>query len=78
MGLVAWGVIVVGRLARPRVDPKHVIRLLIVAAAPTVVTWSVEMAGWWNPMNTGRAMAGLPLGLVAGAMLGAMASKDLR
>jgi hypothetical protein len=52
--------------------------VLAIAAAPTLVTLSTAVAGVWDPSNIGRAIAGLPLGLAAGALLGAIASRDLR
>jgi uncharacterized membrane protein len=36
-----------------------------VAALPTLVTWSLEMAGLAHPSNTARFVAALPLGCVA-------------
>jgi uncharacterized membrane protein len=33
-----------------------------VAAIPTLVTVVLEWAGWWQPSNVTRAMAGVPLG----------------
>jgi uncharacterized membrane protein len=39
--------------------------LAALAAAPTVVTWTIEMAGWAHPSNMVRAVAALPLGFVA-------------
>lgn len=42
---------------------------LAVAALPTVLTWSAEMLGLWNPGTTLRAIAAVPLGLAAGALV---------
>lgn len=38
---------------------------LALAAAPTVVTWTAEVAGLGNPGNLARAVAAVPLGLTA-------------
>ncbi len=56
--LVAWGF-------RPRLlDRARTI--LGLAAAPTALTWGAEVAGLAAFSNLARAMAALPLGLVAG------------
>jgi uncharacterized membrane protein len=39
--------------------------LAALAAAPTLVTWTAEMAGLAHPSNIVRAVAALPLGFVA-------------
>lgn len=38
---------------------------LVIAAAPTVVTVFLEMAGLWSPGNVTRAVAALPAGAAA-------------
>lgn len=43
---------------------------LVAAALPTLVTWSLEVVGLWNPGTPLRALAALPLGLVAGWSMG--------
>jgi uncharacterized membrane protein len=40
--------------------------VLAVAAIPTAATWAAEVAGLAAFSNVGRALAALPLGLVAG------------
>jgi hypothetical protein len=64
-----------GAVAAPRsawwpssFDPR--MRWLALAALPTAVTWGLEMAGLWNPGTPLRALAALPLGLVAGWLAG--------
>lgn len=42
---------------------------LAAAALPTVLTWSLEVLGLWNPGTRLRALAALPLGLTAGLVL---------
>jgi uncharacterized membrane protein len=39
--------------------------LLAIAGAPTLITWSLEFAGFFPFSNTVRYLAGLPLGLAA-------------
>jgi uncharacterized membrane protein len=43
--------------------------LAVVAAAPTVLTVALETAGAWYPSNSTRALAGLPLGILAGLVV---------
>ena len=73
-----WGLWIVTRRPTRPLDSRPAIALLILAGAPTAITLATGMLGWWDPSNMGRAIAGLPLGLVAGGLLGAIASKDLR
>lgn len=42
---------------------------LAVAAVPTLLTWSLEMLGVWDPGTSFRAAAALPLGVVAGLVI---------
>lgn len=49
-------------------DPR--VRWLALAAFPTAATWSLDVAGAWNPGTALRAIAALPLGLVAGWLIG--------
>jgi uncharacterized membrane protein len=45
-------------------------RWLATAAAPTLLTWALEVAGVWNPGTPLRALAALPLGLATGWLVG--------
>ena len=78
LGVAAW---LIWRRRRSeiaaRVDPKHATRLLLIAAAPTAFTVATAFAGIWDLSNAGRAALALPLGVVAGAVLAAVASNDL-
>lgn len=58
-------------------DSKQVVAALIVAAAPTALTVATAIAGIWDPANPIRAGLALPLGIVAGVVLAAVASNDL-
>jgi hypothetical protein len=53
-------------------------RGVLVAALPTAVLWSVEMAGWWDPGSPMRAAVSALLGTTGGAWLAAVARGDLR
>ena len=41
-----------------------------VAGLPTMITWSLEAVGAWNPGTPLRAIAALPLGMTVGWLLG--------
>jgi len=49
-----------------------------VAAAPTALSWLTGVLGIWDGTNVIRAVLALPLGLGAGAVVAAVAAKDLR
>jgi fluoride ion exporter CrcB/FEX len=55
----------------------------VLAALPTLATWSVEAAGLAHPSNSVRAIAALPLGfaaawLVIGTLNGESGREDRR
>ena len=52
--------------------------LLLVAALPTAITWSLEFAGVMAFSNVARALAALPLGAVAGCLFIRMLRYDSR
>jgi uncharacterized membrane protein len=53
--------------------------MLVVGALPTAVTVALEGAGLWPTTNIVRAVAGFPLGLVAGLVVtGALATLNYR
>lgn len=60
----ALGALVAWRGAR-RPAARHR-TLLLAAAAPTALTWTIEAAGLAGFSNTARALAALPLGAAAG------------
>ena len=49
---------------------------IALAALPTQATWSMEVAGVWNPGTPLRAIAALPLGLTAGWLLARALDRD--
>jgi uncharacterized membrane protein len=50
-------------------------RFAVLAACPTLVTVALETAGAWYPSNVTRALAGVPLGVLAGLVVaGALAT----
>ena len=73
VGIMLW-------LARARRPLLHTSarRALVVAAIPTIVTVLTAAAGWWDPGNALRAALAMPLGIVVGAVVTAVAVRDLR
>ena len=64
----ALGLLVVGQ--RRRRAAGHPRTWLAIAALPTMVTWTLEVVGFWNPGTPLRALAAVPLGLAAGWLIG--------
>jgi hypothetical protein len=52
--------------------------LLLIAALPTAVSYLTAVLGVWDGSNLTRAVLAVPLGVAAGAMVAAVATKDLR
>lgn len=82
-GAVLWIAIAgVGAGPRPRarahVAPARMRRVLIAAAAPTLVSVASAALGWWDPSNLLRAVLAVPLGVAAAAIAAAGAAGDLR
>ncbi len=52
--------------------------LLLIVATPTAVSYLTGVLGVWDGSNIARAVLAVPLGLAAGAVVGAVSTKDLR
>jgi uncharacterized membrane protein len=77
VGLVAW--IAMRRVIKVApVEPRRAIGWLALAAAPTAISWASGVMGFWDGTNVIRAVLALPLGLAGGAVVAAVAGKDLR
>jgi uncharacterized membrane protein len=59
-------------------EPPVVRATLCACALPTCVTVVTAAAGVWDPSNVPRALLAAPLGLAVGALVCAVASRDLR
>jgi uncharacterized membrane protein len=78
-GFVFWIVLKIARGWRPRVVPhRSALAALAIAAVPTVVSVGSGMLGLWDGTNLTRALLAIPLGASAGAVVAAVAAKDLR
>ncbi len=61
------------------IDPRVALRLLAIAAIPTALSLADRPAlGVWDGSNVTRALLAIPLGASAGAIVAAVATKDLR
>ena len=79
LGLVAWIAIKSARRWKPiAIDPRVAIRWLAIAAVPTALSLASGLAGLWDGSNVTRALLAIPLGATAGAIVAAVAAKDLR
>jgi uncharacterized membrane protein len=58
--------------------PGVAVRLIVLAAIPTALSLASGTLGVWDGSNTTRALLAIPLGASAGAILAAVAAKDLR
>jgi len=58
--------------------PARALRIIALAAVPTAVSWTSGVLGVWDGSNLTRALLAVPLGAVAGTVVAAVASRDLR
>lgn len=79
VGVAAWFVVKAARAWRPvSIDPRVALRAMAVAAVPTALSVTSGTVGVWDGSNLTRALFALPLGACAGAIVAAVATKDLR
>ena len=79
LGLAAWIAIKTARRWRPiEIDPRVAIQCLAIAMVPTALSFATGLAGLWDGSNVTRALLAVPLGASAGAIVAAVATKDLR
>ena len=78
-GLIGFIVFKMARGWRPlAIDPWRAGRLLVISAMPTALSLASGALGVWDGANITRAMIALPLGIAAGGIVAAAATKDLR
>lgn len=78
-GLIGWLLVKWYRRRGPStVDPRLALRVLAIAAVPTAISLATEGLGAWDGSNIMRALLAVPLGVSGGAVVAAVASKDLR
>jgi uncharacterized membrane protein len=76
LGWLGWKIARGWRLVR--VPPREALRLVVIAGAPTAITFATGIAGVWDGSNLSRALLAAPLGLTAGAVVASVFTKDLR
>ena len=60
------------------VAPRAALAIVILAGVPTALSYATGVIGVWDGSNLTRALLAVPLGASAGAVVAAVASKDLR
>jgi uncharacterized membrane protein len=60
------------------VPPRAALTVVAAAAIPTAISYFTGVTGVWDGSNVTRAMLAVPLGVAAGAVVSAVATKDLR
>lgn len=80
IGVAMWAVIKVTghRHASRALDPRTARTIFIAAAIPTLISLATAASGVWDGSNVTRAVLAVPLGITAGAIVAAVATKDLR
>jgi uncharacterized membrane protein len=78
-GFLAW---VIWKAARGWgkfvVSPRAALAIVTIALLPTALSYLTGVSGLWDGSNVTRAVLAVPLGLSAGAVVAAVATKDLR
>ena len=78
-GFAGWVVVKSTRGWRPiTVPPRAALAVVLAAAIPTAISYVTGVTGVWDGSNLTRAMLAVPLGVAAGAVVSAVATKDLR
>ena len=78
-GMVGWlGFKAATKWRLLRLEPRRVIRVLLLAGVPTALSVASGALGLWDGSNLARALISIPLGASAGAIVAAVATKDLR
>lgn len=77
LGVVAW-FLLRRVLAAQGFESRRLVTALLIATAPTALSWASGALGFWDGTNVIRAAFALPLGVTAGALVAAVAAKDLR
>ena len=79
IGFVGWmAVKSVRRWRRLVVAPRVALAIVAAAAIPTALSYVTGITGVWDGSNLTRAALAVPLGVAAGAVVAAVATKDLR
>ena len=78
-GLLGWFIWKAARGGRRFiVRPRAALAIVIAAGVPTALSYATGVIGAWDGSNLTRALLAVPLGASAGAVVAAVATKDLR
>jgi uncharacterized membrane protein len=79
VGIVGWLALKgVRRWSSLPFEPSLAKRLVLLSAIPTAVSLATGALGVWDGSNVARAILAIPFGASAGAVVAAVATKDLR
>jgi uncharacterized membrane protein len=79
IGLAGWLALKTMKGWRPiALQPSMALRWIAIAAVPTAVSLALGALSVWDGSNVTRAVLAIPLGVSAGAIVAAVATKDLR
>ena len=79
VGLLGWVAVKSARGWRQiPVPPRGALAVVAAAAIPTAISYLTGVTGIWDGSNLTRALLAVPLGVAAGAVAAAVATKDLR
>ena len=79
VGILGWLVLKLARRWTPLpFDPGFAKRVAIISAIPTALSLATGALGVWDGSNITRAILAVPFGASAGAIVAAVATKDLR
>ena len=78
-GFLGWFIWKTTRGWRPFIlPPRAALAIVVAAGVPTAVSYATGVIGLWDGSNITRALLAVPLGASAGAVVAAVATKDLR
>ena len=78
-GLATWLVVKLSRgWRRIVVTPRTALAMVAIASAPTALSLLTGVLGLWDGSNVTRALLAVPLGLAAGVVVAAVATRELR
>lgn len=79
VGFLGWVAVKLARGWRSAAVPPRVALAIVAGAAiPTAMSYLTGVIGMWDGSNLTRAALAVPLGVAAGAVVAAVATKDLR
>jgi uncharacterized membrane protein len=79
VGILGWLLVKLARRWTPLpFDPRLAKRVALLSVLPTALSLASGVLGVWDGSNITRALLAIPFGAAAGAIVAAVATKDLR